>query len=951
MTQSNAKIKPSFSFDLDKTAEFLAVYDDQDCVILPVSRSFPASDYPRTDKNGNIVLDKENNPKQKFNGKNPSYINGGDKPVLLNYQQFLDRKPTQEEKDRWHSKTDGYGVLLTGSLSIVDLDRKHFKTQHECDLALAKITEKLDDCYIEKSRNGGYHIPVKCEQLPGFKNFKLEGFEKFDHIGEILTKGNPGFAVVAPTDGYTVFKKGKIPTIAKFEDLGFIPVRVDKKKATIVTRDIKPAPSVASESAPRLLDLMVSSSKNTNTSDRSRSIVGFAREAYGWANFCDLHNLPYQNSATEVIEHFASSLNCADRLEAILLDVDRSTCNPCVYLKNAADDRSVLRHYQKISLHSLDVSENRERTSVNKCRMAGMNQDRMPLRRLKNGDWVLPPESGAVEYLIAKYGEDMGAYQDKLYIRDFETGIMEVWHEKGTLSSCQTVPRFIADCIEFTEMGDYRDQASASWIFSTANMLRSKALKFTPCNDKNLIPLANGVLNVKKMKLESFDAMADQGFRFTAKSLAEFNPEKECPKFRQWLEESVDPRDVEKLKALTFATVAGIYQWKIAAELVGERDSGKSVYQRLIRSLLGDDDSVTALDLKKLLSDDAKFAMANTVGCKVILVSDVKGFVGSADKFKQLTSGGDLLEAEDKGKKSSKFVFRGLIWIFGNALIRFADDDDATRSRRIVIRFPNTIATEKQRSLLEIDENKSLSGDFADEMDGILNWVLSCKETAKETITNAKSEAGKSAELVQAENYLAHWFNACCGIIEGCVTQIGAGDKNELTTDCHPATLYSSYKNYCKNNGAKAKGLSAFKSELLEITNRFQKLVSVFDKQDSKTRRSMIHNVALLHDEVGAIDNHVMQNAIDMEGKPLIEKEAPVEPLNNIEKEVQTKLVSFSTNFDSEGFEKYLETARQLVSETDRRHLLVSQIDSEQHQRWIKDTQREINRKEKELNF
>jgi len=255
---------------------------------------------------------------------------------------------------------------------------------------------------------------------------------------------------------------------------------------------------------------------------------------------------------------------------------------------------------------------------------------------------------------------------------------------------------------------------------------------------------------------------------------------------------------------------------------------------------------VFSSDFKKLLNPEARHATSNIVGKKLVLVSDTKGFVGSADTFKQLTSGGDLLESERKNQNSTNFVFEGVLWTAGNEQIRFADDDDATRSRRLQIHFPKTVPIERQESLLDV-RSTGLTGKFAGEVDGILNWILSAKDTAIDTISEAKKRASRNADLAKEDNYLLLWLDDSVALVDGEFTQIGEPQNAER--GAVPTSLYGSYRVYCERNGAKAKGLNAFKKEILDTCNHYQDAVKVFDKR--KNNKSVIFGLVLIHNQYG----------------------------------------------------------------------------------------------------
>ena len=832
--------------------------------ILPVAPAFSALEYP-SDKNPD---------KPKFNGKNPSYLNGGDKPVLVKHQQFIDRKPTMEEKERWFAKTQNRGVLLVGLLVFIDLDRKNFKSQNDCDKALSTITDTIPDCTVEQSVNGGYHIPVFCDSLPDFKNFKIEGT---GHIGEILKAGNPGFVVLSPSAGYKLVKSGNIPKISSVADLGILQFKASTEQPIVQASQKADSKLNTSEAIPNLIDLMSKKSKVASTDDdRSSSIVEFAKESNGWVNFCTTRGLGFVGSAESLIEQFASDLGVeSERIARILADVDLSKCQPAIYWSTSGSDEAVLQHYRK--------STGRLRKQ-NQYEDAGMNHDEIPVVMTKSGEWRLPDHAAFASYIVAKFGDSIGKWNGDIYVRSSKTGLMTK-HYTGLYGTGENLRLMITNQTRLTTIGDMSGEFSNPWLVGCESCLVARVKEFKPCDDRNLLPVKNGVLNVSKGFLHTYDELALEGKHFVWQSEASFNPSAQCPNFSNWVEESVEDDEKALLKAVMFGTLTGRYDQKFCVELIGKRDTGKSVLHRVMTAMFGGNQSgvIFSVDVKKLLNPDARHATSNIVGKKLVLIPDTKGYVGSSDTFKQISSGGDLLEAERKNKDSTNFVFEGILWIAGNDSIRFADDDDATRSRRLQIHFPKTVPIERQESLLDF-RSTGMVGKFAHEVDGILNWILSAKDTAIDTILEAKKRASRSADLAREDNYLILWLEDSVALVDGEFTQIG--EPQNAMKGAIPTSLYGSYRSYCEKVGAKTKGMNAFKKELLETCKHYQENVKVFDKR--KNNKSVIFGLVLNADSYGN-ENPIAKTGFSWDGQSMAESRDEPETVSNVALEASTK--------------------------------------------------------------
>jgi len=834
---------------LDTTVELLTLAEimgSVGCPILPVAPEFSAEEYPS----------KTNPNDPEFTGKVFGYMTKGGKPILIKHQQYISRNPTPTEQARWFAYTLNKGVLLRGKFIIIDLDRKNFKSQEACDRVLAIIISAIPNCIVEKTINGGYHIPAICESLPDFKNFKIEGT---GHIGEIIKEGNPGCCVTSPSVGYEIIKTGSIPTISSVADLGILSFKkISIEPAIVPTVQKADSKLEMFEGIPSLANLMSKNSK-TPTDDRSASLVIFAKECNGWFNFCTAHGLGFVGSVESLIEQFAIELEVdLDRLARILNGVDLAQCQPAIYAATKGDEAAVLRHYSQAT---------GKIEKQNQYELAGMNNDRIPVIISKSGVASLPDHAAFASYIVAKFGDSLGKWNDDIYVRSSKTGLMSK-HYTGLYGSGENLRLMITNQTRLTTIGDMSGEFSNPWLVGCESCLVARAKGFEPCDDRNLLPLKNGVLNVSEGVLHTYDELALEGKYFVWQSYASFNPSAQCPNFTKWVDESILDSEKALLKAVMFATLTGRFDLKFCVELVGKRDTGKSVLVRVMTALFGGNDSGTvfSVDVKKLLNPDARHATSNIVGKKLVLIPDTKGYVGSSDVFKQISSGGDLLESERKNKASTNFVFTGILWITGNDSIRFADDDDATRSRRLQIHFLKSIQVEQQVSLLDF-RSSGMVGKFADELDGILNWVLSDQDTAKDIILEAKKEASRSADLAKEDNYLVLWLEECAALIEGEYTQLG--EPQNTMKGAAPTSLYGSYREYCERVGAKAKGMNAFKKEILDTCNHYQDAVKVFDKR--KDNKSVIFGLTLIQDQYGKINPLAMEKGTTWNGKPLSE--------------------------------------------------------------------------------
>lgn len=135
-----------------------------------------------------------------FTGKNPSYRTGGAiNAELVNHAHYQNQIPSEQLLEAWFRFPEtGIGCLGNDRYRWLDLDRKHFATQGDCDLGILSICPHAQEGWLERTQSSGYRLLVDCgENGADFTNFALT--EGGDHVGELLGAGR--FAVLAPTVG------------------------------------------------------------------------------------------------------------------------------------------------------------------------------------------------------------------------------------------------------------------------------------------------------------------------------------------------------------------------------------------------------------------------------------------------------------------------------------------------------------------------------------------------------------------------------------------------------------------------------------------------------------------------------------------------------------------------------------------------------------------------------
>ena len=151
------------------------------------------------------------------------------KRAIVQWKHFQTSLPTEAEMQSQLYTDRAYGIAVicgavSGGLEIIDIDCKYDLTGKLFEDFLDEIPDSLKkSLYIVKTVNGGYHLYYYCAKISG--NLKLASrYTTDDERKEnptdkvrvlIETRGEGGYAVAPPTEGYDIAGAEIIPTIPK----------------------------------------------------------------------------------------------------------------------------------------------------------------------------------------------------------------------------------------------------------------------------------------------------------------------------------------------------------------------------------------------------------------------------------------------------------------------------------------------------------------------------------------------------------------------------------------------------------------------------------------------------------------------------------------------------------------------------------------------------------------
>jgi len=200
----------------------------------------------------------------------------------------------------------------------------------------------------------------------------------------------------------------------------------------------------------------------------------------------------------------------------------------------------------------------------------------------------------------------------------------------------------------------------------------------------------------------------------------EYNPDADCPRFRQFLEDSVEPGKVHLVQEyMGYCLYRGEMPYAKALMLVGSGSNGKSTFLNILIALLGEENVMNA-SLSKLAN--SRFSAYRLEGKLANINADIEGGeIGETSMFKNMT-GGDSFEVEQKygdpydHRNTAKLVFAA------NEMPQVDTHQDAFFRRWLLVAFPRKFTKEEDDGHPMADP--TLEDTLMDEMEGILNFAV-----------------------------------------------------------------------------------------------------------------------------------------------------------------------------------------------------------------------------------
>ncbi len=298
--------------------------------------------------------------------------------------------------------------------------------------------------------------------------------------------------------------------------------------------------------------------------------------------------------------------------------------------------------------------------------------------------------------------------------------------------------------------------------------------------DPWVINCLNGKLDLRSRQLHPHEPTD----LITKLAPVEYDPEAECPRFKQYLKETlIDEAVISFVKRYAGYTLTGITRERLFAILYGFGKNGKTTLVEVVQDAMGD--YATNTDTETILAKKYQ-GVGNDVaalkGARFVSAAEVeKGRRLAESKVKQLT-GSDTVTARFLFGEHFNFRPEFKLWLSTNNKPVIQGTDDAIWDRIKLIPFTQRFDGGKA--------DPNLPEKLREELPGILTWMLEgCLEWQEHGLGEPESVRAATNQYREEMDTLAAFLEDRCVVHPNAVA---------------PATpLYKQYQLWCDDAGEK----------------------------------------------------------------------------------------------------------------------------------------------------
>ena len=694
-------------------------------------------------------------------------IKGEKRPALSGWREYQMRLPTIQEIQKWFSYPKDIALIggkVSGNLEIIDFDN-HLDDIEEIfqqwkELVTNSMPEIFDKIYIQQTRNKGYHVIYRAQiEIPhntkiASRKVKKDGEETVDTF--IETRGESGYALIYPSDGYSVVQ-GSLTRL--------VPLQPEERdlliNACYTFNQIPSEPQIIKEQ-----DYKTETNEGHPGDEfNKRGDITQALIDAGWTlvrierGRVQLWRRPGKQHGWSATFDYIPDRFYVFSANAYPFEPDRAYDKFSVYtlLKHNGDFASAAKELAKLGYGSQNGKSHKNLMEV-------------PLEAMIPSD--LPPLTQAGNALRFKK-----LYEGKLkYNHTKKTWLIwdgKRWKEDDVEEVLQlglAISEDIAkDEDKYIQKGVdpkkvlawFKTSQSKHTILDSVDIAASDPVFRTVINDWDqdlyLVNFLNGTLDLRTME---FYPPRPQDM-ITKLIPFNYNPEASSPLWEEALNLYFNNNQelitfVQKLCGLS---LCGAHLEEIIIFLYGLGSNGKTVFIRVIETLYGEYASklpIEALINQRLTDDSKKAEIASLVGARFVSTTEIpKGKSLNEGTVKAIT-GGDAIRVRNLYQNFFTFKPTFTLWIFGNHKPEIIGVDTGIWRRMCMIPFENQIPPEKRKP------QDQVLRELLQENEGILNWIVQgWKKYQKDGLQRPNIVTAATESYKEEQDPLADFINDC----------------------------------------------------------------------------------------------------------------------------------------------------------------------------------------------
>lgn len=280
-----------------------------------------------------------------------------------------------------------------------------------------------------------------------------------------------------------------------------------------------------------------------------------------------------------------------------------------------------------------------------------------------------------------------------------------IWQENGEQYLREWLNDFLGGSYSIKVRNETADQLKA-WV-------KKDETRFGG-GPEGTIAAKNGLVDLEAGELKR-EIRPEDHVRWTLGT--DFDPDAECPKWREFLGEVVEPNAIPQLQEFVGYSA---HHWSIpfkkALMLFGPTDAGKSVFSDVVLELFDGDDSPATSNTSIQFIANERWGTATLVNTALNVRNDLDNEqIQNTGVVKEVVAG-DSVMAERKMKPVFEFKPTAKHIFAANRAPDRSVDDEAFWNRWLTVIFPESVPRDQQ--------DTELTDTLLDELPGILNWAL-----------------------------------------------------------------------------------------------------------------------------------------------------------------------------------------------------------------------------------